>query len=722
MARLDGGRPRGALLSAFVAFAALVGGWTWAALQQPSGFDSVRESISALAAVETPHRWIMTSALVITGLAHIGSAFMLPGLRNAGRWVLGGAGVATLGVALLPLPSRSESSLPHVVVAALSFVLLAVWPWFAAGDSDAPLLRRRVARPASVLLLLLVASLTLGNRAGMPFGAHERIVAGLLALWPFATAVSAWWALGHRVGGRRVRGFITVAALTVGCAAGGVAATRLAPATADTLHYSAQVQLSLDPRDSTRLTARTLFGDIDVGFTGLAPGIEVTPQVKASIADVLSRPGVTVSNLQPGPLELNAAIRHTARDVGLRFALGALGVGALGLAASSLARRRRPRPAAFAGAAAAWVIACAATGVGIWQTYQPDRQHEFTSTGVLGTVQRNQSLLSDVEARTAQVTPYLRNLIALSSALQDKYSPSELNQPVALRVLLVSDLHAGNQYALMRTIVEQEDIDLVVDTGDLVNFGTVAEGQASGMFAGIASLPVPYLFTRGNHDATSATDHAILDRLATLPNVVLLQPEPDEYTVVDAGGIRIGGFNDPRWFGDDGKRSKDKQQPAKKAFEAAFAQEPSLDLLVSHEPWAVQDVPRADVAVNGHMHTPDLEGNRIQAGTFTGGGPLTHFVGQENGEELVGQPSAFDVLAFGQTCRLTSVTRYRYRNVIEGRPAYDDVSLLNGSRIDTAADPDRTCTRPMKGEGPLDSLTLREVRAKSPEVTPTEAD
>lgn len=721
MDRLAGGRPRGALLSAFVAFTALVGGWTWAAMQQPAGFDSVRESISALAAVATPHRWIMTSALVLTGVAHVGSALMLPGLRARGRWVLGAAGLATVAVALVPLPSRGESSAPHVVVATLSFVLLAAWPWFAAGASRAPLLRRLVARPVSAFLLLLVASLAVGNQAGMPFGAHERIVAGVLALWPFATAVSAWWALGHRVGGRTVRSLVTVAVLTVGCAAGGVAATRLAPATADTLHYSAQVQLSLDPRESTRLVARTLFGDIDVGFTGLAPGIEVTPQVKASITDVLSRPGVTISNLQPGPLELNAAIRHTARDVGLRFAVGALAVGVLALGAGSLARRRRPRSAAVAGAAAAWVIACGATGVGIWQTYQPDRQHEFTSTGVLGTVQRNQSLLTDVEARTAQVTPYLRNLIALSSALQDKYSPSELTQPVALRVLLVSDLHAGNQYALMRTIVEQEDIDLVVDTGDLVNFGTVAEGEASGMFAGIASLPVPYLFTRGNHDANSPTDHALLDRLATVPNVVLLQPDSQDYTVVDAGGLRIGGFNDPRWFGDDGKRSKDKQQPAKKAFEAAFAQEPSLDLLVSHEPWAVQDVPRADVLVNGHMHTPDLEGNRIQAGTFTGGGPLTHFVGQENGEELVGQPSAFDVLAFGQTCRLTSVTRYSYRNVIEGRPAYDDVSLLNGSRIDTATDPDRTCTRPTKGEGPLDSLTLRRVRAPSPEAASPEA-
>ncbi len=713
MAAPTSGHVRGALATATTAAVALIGGWSWAAVQQPDGYDAVRESISALAASETPHRWIMTVALVVTGLAHVGSAVLLPGMRRAGRWVLAAAGVATVAVALVPLPSRSDGSVAHTVVATLSFVLLAVWPWFGAHAAATPLLRPATARSASVVLLVLVASLPLGVRAGMPFGAHERVVAALLALWPLATAATAWWTLGHRIGGRRARALLTVGALTLACATGGIAATRLAPATAETTHYSAQVQLSMDPRDSTRLLARTLFGDIDVGFTGLAPGIEATPQVKASIADLLSRPGITVSSLQPGPLELNAAIVTAARDVGIRFALGALLVAALWLVVRTLVRRRRPGRWALVGAAVAWAVACAATGLGIWQTYQPARQHEFTSTGVLGTVQRNQSLLSDVEARTAQVSPYLRNLIALSSALQDKYSPTELAQPTALRVLLVSDLHAGNQYALMRTIVEEEDIDLVIDTGDLVNFGTVAEGNASGMFAGIASVPVPYVFVRGNHDATSATDRAVLDRMASIPNVVLLQPDDERYTVVEVGGIRIGGFNDPRWFGDDGKRSKDKQQPAKRAFIAAFEQEPALDLLVSHEPWAVQDVPRADVAVNGHMHTPDLEGNRIQAGTFTGGGPLTHFVGEEDGEELVGQPSAFDVLSFGEECRLTSVTRYRYRNVIEGRPAYDDVSLVNGSRIDTATDPERTCTRPEPGATPLDTLTLREVRAQS---------
>ena len=80
-------------------------------------------------------------------------------------------------------------------------------------------------------------------------------------------------------------------------------------------------------------------------------------------------------------------------------------------------------------------------------------------------------------------------------------------------------------------------------------------------------------------------------------------------------------------------------------------------------------------------------------GTFTGGGPFSHFIaGDETGDakdsgdvgELTGQPSAFDIATFGTDCRLASLTRYQFRNVIEGRPAYDDVTLINGSRIEDA--------------------------------------
>ena len=685
------GRPRTAVISATVAVVALVGGWTWAAAVQPGGFDQAAETISALAARATPHRWVMTTGLVVTGIAHVVTAWALVPARREGRALLAAAGVATLAVAAVPLPSRNESSVAHTVVATLSFALLAIWPWFAARPAGPPVLAGRVARPAAAVMAAAVVSLGFGLGTAT-FGLHERVVALLTVLWPLVAAVGTWWWAGHRIGSRRVRHVLAVVGLTVACGIAGVCATAVAPASAETRHYQSSVSLDPNPARAGELVATTAFGDIEVGFTGIAPGIHAVPQVKASITDVLSRPGVSLSTLRPGPEELSAAIRDAAVAVVIRFAAGALVVVLCVLGGYALLVRRRPPPALVVAGLIGWVASTVAVTLSLSATYQPERQETFTTTGVLGTLQRNQGILSDVESRATQVAPYLRNLIALSTALQQKYAAAPLESDTSLRVLLVSDIHAGNQYALMRTIIEEESIDLVVDAGDLVNFGSVEEGEATGIFEGIESVGVPYVFVRGNHDATSATDTAVLDRMAEVPNVVLLQDGAGDYTEVTVGGLRIAGFNDPRWFGDSGKGSPAKQVPAREAFVTAYAGRPAADLVVGHEPWAVQGV-EGGVLVNGHMHSVDLEGNRVQAGTFTGGGPLTHFLADEAGEELVGQPSAFDVLTFGTDCRLASLTRYRFRDVIEGRPAYDDVQLVNGRRIDgREADPARTCT------------------------------
>jgi hypothetical protein len=122
------------------------------------------------------------------------------------------------------------------------------------------------------------------------------------------------------------------------------------------------------------------------------------------------------------------------------------------------------------------------------------------------------------------------------------------------------------------------------------------------------------------------------------------------------------------------------------------------------------------------MHVSQLEGSRIGVGTFTGGGPFSHFIAGDTADggsgdkadagELTGQPSAFDIATFGTDCRLASLTRYQFRNVIEGRPAYDDVTLINGSRIEgkapdpappaseadatSTATPTRTCATTME--------------------------
>ena len=47
--------------------------------------------------------------------------------------------------------------------------------------------------------------------------------------------------------------------------------------------------------------------------------------------------------------------------------------------------------------------------------------------------------------------------------------------------------------------------------------------------------------------------------------------------------------------------------PAREAFMAAYADRPAPDLVVGHEPWAVEGV-NGGVLVNGHMHSTDLEG------------------------------------------------------------------------------------------------------------------
>lgn len=693
-----GGAPRAALASSLGAPLFLVGGWTLAqALQEPD-FNPVRESISALAATATPHRWAMTAALVLTGVMHLITAVCLPGMRRTGRGVLAAAGVATVAVAAVPLPSRGESSLAHTVVAVAAFVLLAAWPWFGGNDEAGGLLRPAVARRAAVVMLVAVASLALSTTV-LPgvFGLHERIVAAMLALWPLATAVLAWVAAGWPIGTPRTKHILSTVAFTGIAVIGGITATNLAPVTATTDYYQATVSLSPDPREASTVLVPTVFGDITLDFRGVAPGIIATPQIRQEITEALARPGMSASSLQPSNDELTAAVQSAGRQLGLRFLAGAAAASVLALIAYVLVRHRRPRRWLIISTGTAAVLATTLTAFSLQRTYRVDGTPTFATTGVLTAVQSNLGIFGDVEERSAQVAPYLRNLIVLSGALQERYTASSEERDVALRVLLVSDIHAANLYPLMAGIVQEESVDVVVDAGDIVNFGSAAELDASNLREGIASLGVPYIFVRGNHDARSELDYDLVDAIASVPNAYVLQPSPDRYTELDLGGLRIAGFNDPRWFGDSGSGSAQKQQPAREQFIAAFASRAPADLLVSHEPWAVRDMPDVGVAVHGHMHSQGLEGNRIQVGTFTGGGPFAHFRESQPGEELTGQPFAFDVLTFGTDCRLSTLTRFRYENLIQGLPAYDDIALVNGARIDTrAVDPDRVCRPPTR--------------------------
>ncbi|HEX5542427.1 MAG TPA: metallophosphoesterase [Micromonospora sp.] len=114
------------------------------------------------------------------------------------------------------------------------------------------------------------------------------------------------------------------------------------------------------------------------------------------------------------------------------------------------------------------------------------------------------------------------------------YEPAE----GTTRVLHVSDLHLNPaSWKVVRTIVDQFKIDVVVDTGDITDWGSEPEATFLGS---IGLLGVPYVYIRGNHDSQSTA--AALDRQ---PNTIVL-----ENSTTTVAGMTIAGIGDPRFTPD----------------------------------------------------------------------------------------------------------------------------------------------------------------------------
>ncbi len=134
----------------------------------------------------------------------------------------------------------------------------------------------------------------------------------------------------------------------------------------------------------------------------------------------------------------------------------------------------------------------------------------------------------------------LQQIVSNVSRLYTTVSTLPVYEPAGntTRLLHVSDLHLNpSAFGLIRTVVETFEIDAVIDTGDLVDWGSSAETGYAGL---IPSVGVPYIWVRGNHDST-----AIQAAVARQRNAVVLD---DTVTTVD--GITIAGIGDPEFTPD----------------------------------------------------------------------------------------------------------------------------------------------------------------------------
>lgn len=178
-----------AVVSSATAPVLLIGGWTVAAAVQPAAFDSLRDTISALAGHAATHRWIMTVALLGVGLCHCVTALGLRSLAAPARAMLAAGGAATILVAAFPLP-RTGSSGAHQPAATVAFACLALWPALSRVPGSAPQpIPPALMRTAATVLAVLVVAFCVALAAGVLVGLAERLAAGAQALWPLATVL-----------------------------------------------------------------------------------------------------------------------------------------------------------------------------------------------------------------------------------------------------------------------------------------------------------------------------------------------------------------------------------------------------------------------------------------------------------------------------------------------------------------------------------------------------
>jgi Predicted phosphoesterases, related to the Icc protein len=199
---------------------------------------------------------------------------------------------------------------------------------------------------------------------------------------------------------------------------------------------------------------------------------------------------------------------------------------------------RSLRRAAWAGLTGLLAIALVAGLSAV--TFNPKAISEPRYTGLLTGVP---SLVGDAESIVTRFTEYRGQLAKLVTNVSRLYEtgrtlPVYEPDPDTIRVLHVSDIHLNPvAWNLIKSLKEQFQINLIIDTGDISDHGTKAE---NGFVEEIGRLGVPYVFVRGNHDSKT-TQKAV----AKQKNAIVL-----DGTSATVAGLRIYGIGDPRFTPD----------------------------------------------------------------------------------------------------------------------------------------------------------------------------
>ncbi|WP_243723360.1 metallophosphoesterase, partial [Actinomadura sp. 7K507] len=179
-----------------------------------------------------------------------------------------------------------------------------------------------------------------------------------------------------------------------------------------------------------------------------------------------------------------------------------------------------------------------------WATFNPHSIAEPRYTGLLANAPQ---IVGDARSIVERFSEYRAQLARLVGNVSELYAttstlPTYEPDPSTIRVLHVSDIHLNPAaWNVIKSVTTQFKVDLIIDTGDLMDHGSEAEDRFADE---ISALEVPYVYVRGNHDS-KGTEEAVADQ----ENAIVLDDETREVE-----GLRIYGVGDPRFTPDKSTR------------------------------------------------------------------------------------------------------------------------------------------------------------------------
>lgn len=321
--------------------------------------------------------------------------------------------------------------------------------------------------------------------------------------------------------------------------------------------------------------------------------------------------------------QVNDDVRGALGRLLLKAALAAV----VGAAVLGFLVFRTPKRTLLTGVAA--IAALIGTSGLAAATFNRDAIDEPTYTGLLAQAPTAIGSVREIVGNVDKYSQALGKLVGNVTKLYDAASGLRSYQPTdnTIRVLHVSDLHLSpTAFDVIRATAEQFQVDVIVDTGDDVDYGSPPENA---YVREIGTLDFPYVWVRGNHDST-VTQAAV----QALPNTTVLDG-PEVRTVA---GLRFLGVGDPRFTpdkttgGDDAPRSLQEDAGAKLCA-PLFDGAETVDIVMIHEPAAAEQCLGAvPTVLAGHAHKRSAEvrdGTLLLVQGSTGGAGARSLEGDE---------------------------------------------------------------------------------------------